>query len=165
MWGTEQFWGTIDFNSICFFLLWKSMVPKTFFKISSFVFSRTKKFIQVWKYSRVSKWWQNFHFCVNYPFNRAALSHGCVYRRSRSCWWMFLVYTQHSVQTVWAVDNAPWQKGCRSPWLWWAPWRTSGQRHQRCCVLDLWIWWGRSLAPPLTEPPDCSCNTASQKHW
>ncbi len=25
MWGTEQFWGTIDFNSI---FLWKSMVPK-----------------------------------------------------------------------------------------------------------------------------------------
>ncbi len=41
---------------------------KTFFKISSFVF-RTKKFIQVWNYLRVSKWWQNFHFWVNYPFN------------------------------------------------------------------------------------------------
>ncbi len=26
MWETEQFWGTIDFHSICFFLLWKSMV-------------------------------------------------------------------------------------------------------------------------------------------
>ncbi len=22
-----------------------------------------------WNYSRVSKWWQNFHFWVNYPFN------------------------------------------------------------------------------------------------
>ncbi len=59
---------------VFFFLLWKSMVPKTawlqtFFKISSFVFSRTKKFIQVWNYLRVSKWWQNFHFWVNYPFN------------------------------------------------------------------------------------------------
>ncbi len=37
------------------------------FKISSFVFGRTKKFIQVWNYLRVSKW-QNFHFWVNYPF-------------------------------------------------------------------------------------------------
>ncbi len=35
---------------------------QTLFKISSFVFSRTKKFIQVWNYLRVSKWWQNFHF-------------------------------------------------------------------------------------------------------
>ncbi len=42
---------------------------QTFFKISSFVFGRTNKFIQVWNYLRVSKWWQNFHFWVNYPFN------------------------------------------------------------------------------------------------
>ncbi len=47
--------------------------PKTawlqiFFKISSFVFSRTKKFIQVWNDLRVSKWWQKLHFWVNYPF-------------------------------------------------------------------------------------------------
>ncbi len=28
----------------------------TFFRISSFVFSRTKTFIQVWNYFRVSKW-------------------------------------------------------------------------------------------------------------
>ncbi len=44
----------------------------TFFRISSFVFSRTKTFIQVWNYLRVSKWWQNFHFWVNYPFKEAA---------------------------------------------------------------------------------------------
>ncbi len=30
------------------------------------MFSRTKKFIQVWNYLRVSKWWQNFHFWVNF---------------------------------------------------------------------------------------------------
>ncbi len=41
---------------------------QTFFRISSFVFGTTKKFIQVWNYLRVSKWWQNFHFWVNYPF-------------------------------------------------------------------------------------------------
>jgi len=35
-------YGIVDFFSIFFFLLWKSMVPKfqSFFKISSFVFSR-----------------------------------------------------------------------------------------------------------------------------
>ncbi len=43
--------------------------PKTFFKISSFVLGNTKKFIQVWNYLRESKWWHNFHFWVNYPFN------------------------------------------------------------------------------------------------
>ncbi len=47
--------------------------PKTdwlpsFFKIYSFVFGRTNTFIQAWKYLRVSKWWQNFHFEVNHPF-------------------------------------------------------------------------------------------------
>jgi len=36
----------------------------TFFKISSFVFSRRKKFMQVWNNLRVSKCWQNFHFLV-----------------------------------------------------------------------------------------------------
>ncbi len=40
---------------------------QTFFKISSLVFSRTKKFIQVWNYLRVSKWWQNFHFGWTIP--------------------------------------------------------------------------------------------------
>ncbi len=39
------------------------------FRISSFVFSRTKTFIQVWNYLRVSKLRQHFHFWVNYPFN------------------------------------------------------------------------------------------------
>ncbi len=44
----------------------------TFFKMSSLIFGRTKKVIQIWNYIRVSKWWQNFYFGVNYPFNEAA---------------------------------------------------------------------------------------------
>ncbi len=58
---------------------WKSMVPQrtalfpTFFIISSFVFSRTNTFIQSWNYW-VSKWWQNFHFWVNYPFKTQSLN-------------------------------------------------------------------------------------------
>ncbi len=61
-------------TSIVFFSYYGSQwCPKTawlqtFFKISSFVFSRTKTFIQVWNYLRMSKWWQNVHFWVNYPF-------------------------------------------------------------------------------------------------
>ncbi len=35
----------------------------TFFKISTFVFNRRNKFIQVWNKWRVSKWWQYFNFC------------------------------------------------------------------------------------------------------
>ncbi len=38
------------------------------FKISSFVFNIKKRLIQVWNDMRVSKWWQNFHFWVNYSF-------------------------------------------------------------------------------------------------
>ncbi len=73
MWETEQFWGTIDFHSILFSTMEvndapKQSVYKLFFIISSFVFSRTKTFIQVWNYLRVIKWWQIFHFWVNYPF-------------------------------------------------------------------------------------------------
>ncbi len=61
-------------TSIVFFSYYGSQwCPKTawlqtFFRISSFVFNRTKKFIQVWNYLSVSKWWQNFHLWVNYPF-------------------------------------------------------------------------------------------------
>ncbi len=40
---------------------------QTFFRISSFVFSRTKTFIQVQNYLRMSKWWQNFHFGSTIP--------------------------------------------------------------------------------------------------
>ncbi len=51
---------------------------QTFFKISPFVFGRTKTFIQVWNYLRVCKW-QNFHFWVNYPFNvNTLVDLGCV---------------------------------------------------------------------------------------
>ncbi len=37
------------------------------------MFGRTKKFIHVWNYLRVSRWWQNFLFWVNYPFNHTSL--------------------------------------------------------------------------------------------
>ncbi len=39
-----------------------------FFKISSFMFNIRKKSVQDWNDMRVSKWWQNVHFWVNYPF-------------------------------------------------------------------------------------------------
>ncbi len=73
MWETKQFWGTIDFHSIFFSYNGSQWCPKTFFKISSFVFGRTNKFKEVCNYLRVSKWWQNFHFWVNYPFNKSVL--------------------------------------------------------------------------------------------
>ncbi len=68
---TRLFWGTIDFHSRKKNYYGSQWCPRTalfptFFKISSFVFSRTKTFIRVWNYLRVSKW-QNFHFWVNYP--------------------------------------------------------------------------------------------------
>ncbi len=70
---TRLFRGTIDFHSREKKYYGSQWCPRTalfprFFRISSFVFSRTKTFIQVWNYLRVSKWWQNFHFWVNYPF-------------------------------------------------------------------------------------------------
>ncbi len=68
MWETEQFWGTIDFHCI-----FSPKFKQHFFKISSFVFSRTNTFIQVWNYLRVSKRWHNFHFWVNNPFRATCL--------------------------------------------------------------------------------------------
>ncbi len=34
-----------------------------------FKFNRRNNFIRIWNNFRVSKWWQIFHFGVNYPFN------------------------------------------------------------------------------------------------
>jgi len=53
--------GTIDFHSRKKKILWKSIVPKfnSFFKISSFVFSRRKKLKMVCN---------NNNFWVEYPF-------------------------------------------------------------------------------------------------
>jgi len=34
-------------------------------------FDRRKKLIKVWNNMRVSKWWQDFQFCVNCPFKAA----------------------------------------------------------------------------------------------
>ncbi len=69
---TRLFWGTIDFHRKTKYYgnQWcpRTALFPTFFRISSFVFSRTNTFIQVSNYLRVSKWWQNFHFWVNYPF-------------------------------------------------------------------------------------------------
>ncbi len=72
-------------TSIVFFFYYGSQwCPKTawlqiFFKISSFVFSRTKIFIQVWKYLKVSKWWHNLHFWVNYTFKST------IYNKNSMC--------------------------------------------------------------------------------
>ncbi len=66
------FWGTIDFTSRKNKYCGSQWCPRTslfpsFFRISSFVFSRTNTFMQVWKYLRMSKW-QNFNFWVYCPF-------------------------------------------------------------------------------------------------
>ncbi len=59
----------------CYGSLWE---PSTvwlplFLKISSFVFNRIKKLIQVWNNLRVSKWWQNFNFWWTIPLNSHCL--------------------------------------------------------------------------------------------
>ncbi len=71
MWETEQIWGTIDFHSICFAIMEVNGAPKQpGYKLSSkylpLCSAEKRLFIQVWNYLRVSKWWQNCHFWVNY---------------------------------------------------------------------------------------------------
>ncbi len=47
----------------------------TFFKISSLMFKRRKKLTHVWNNLWASKWWQNFHFWVNYSLKDFLLVH------------------------------------------------------------------------------------------
>jgi len=49
------------FSSHCGSQLYSTVLLLIFFKIS-FVFSRRKKLIQVWKNFGVKKWWQSFIF-------------------------------------------------------------------------------------------------------
>ncbi len=69
----------------------------TFFRISSFVFCRTKTFIQDWNYLRVSKWWQHFHFWVNYPFK-------CQFFKIR-------IYKWESQTSRWLHELLSWDVG------------------------------------------------------
>ncbi len=102
-------------TSIVFFFYYGSQwCPKTawlqtFFKISSFVFGRTKTFIQVWNYLRVSKWWQDFHFWVNYPFKcnskQVTWNKRKTYRRPPRC---------RSLRARCACAWPAWTSVCRS---------------------------------------------------
>ncbi len=47
------------------------------FQISSFVFHRRKKGMQIWNDMRVSKWWQNFNFRWTIPLNWSLAISGC----------------------------------------------------------------------------------------
>ncbi len=46
----------------------RNLLVMNILQISYFMLRWTKKFIQVQNNSRLSKWWQYFHFWVNYPF-------------------------------------------------------------------------------------------------
>ncbi len=68
----------IDFYSISFSTMEVSGGQQLFgslkfFRISHFVFNIRNKLLQVWNDTRVSKWWQNFNFWVNYTFNQTVL--------------------------------------------------------------------------------------------
>ncbi len=111
MWETEQFWGTIDFHNIYFFPM-KSMVPQNslvtnfLFRIYFFVFSRINKWIQVWNYMKVSKWWQNSNYWVNYPFNHTSLYFNINWIGPRM------------ILKVFRFQNSDWQVSLFFCWRW-----------------------------------------------
>ncbi len=112
---TRLFWGTIDFHSRTKNTMEENDAPEllfpTFFRISSFVFSRTKIFIQVWNYMRVSKWWQNFHFWVNYPFK--SLGYICSNSQKNIVWVKMIIihfsFMPKIIRTL-SKDNFPSMK-------------------------------------------------------
>ncbi len=85
---------------------------QTFFKISSFVFGRTKKFIQVWNYLRVSKWRQNFHFWVNYPFKVQYVVHSEMLVCFPCLQWMVIWVTVsfHQLELIWPFSSDLWHQ-------------------------------------------------------
>ncbi len=62
----------------------------TFGLWSAVVFVRRKKVVQGWNDMRASKWWQNVHFWMNYPFNRTKLE-----KLDPSCWCQAAVFGLH----------------------------------------------------------------------
>ncbi len=71
---TRLFWGTIDFHSKKKITMEVNGAPELLcFPHSSDIFlcvQQNKDIHTGWNYLRVSKWWQNFHFWVNYPFKK-----------------------------------------------------------------------------------------------
>ncbi len=85
-----------------------------------FVFGRTNTFIQVWHYSRMSKWWHSFHVWVNYPFKLS-------FPPDFNAFWTFPLT---GLQGTWAVPRVlrsqfpSWWSLCVR-WRWRSPPRTT----------------------------------------
>ncbi len=153
MWKTEQFWGTIDFHNVFFPTRKVNGAPKQpDYKLSSiylpFVFGRTKRFIQVWNYLRVSKWWQNFHFWVNYTFKNPSF---CI---------ILSVYIIASVclnwkAVIWCLDRA---------YMWWMTLLQlrGAENSSACCFSFL---FPHSFAPSFSLPLSLSFSSQSNYVW
>ncbi len=105
-----------------------------------FVFSRTNTFIQVWKYSRMSKWWHSFHVWVNYPFKIS-------FPPDFNAFWTFPLT---GLQGTWAVPRVlrsqfpSWWSLCVR-WRWRSPPRTT---------VDPWTNTRSRERRPRTGPGD-----------
>ncbi len=85
----------------CFGSQWypKTAWLQTFFRISSFVFGRTKTFISL-DLLEVSKLLQNFHFWVNYPFKTSWSTNSLDFKLHYIKYqifsdWLWLYHIQH----------------------------------------------------------------------
>ncbi len=109
---TRLFWGTIDFHSRKKKYYGSEWCPRTalfptFFRISSFVFSRTKTFMQVWNYLRLSKLWQNFYFWVNYPFKLPGIPPSGIVQVLSALILKWMNYWGESFFIVWREETIP----------------------------------------------------------
>ncbi len=104
---TRLFWGTIDFQSRKTKILCPiTALFLTFFRISSFVFGRTKTFLQVWNYLRenddwiyIFGWTNPFACCVNALF-LYGVDDKCVDEWWLSNVWGSLVWNVSAVYSV-----------------------------------------------------------------
>lgn len=91
------------------FIIWKR-ATSTFYKISSFLFYRIKKSTQVCNSMRVSTWWPNLHFWVNYSFKMPQNVQYWVLQQP-------VLEVPHSITTQYSLWVSEYQH-CIREWSW-----------------------------------------------
>jgi len=137
----------------------KTVQCPTFYQISSFVFSRTKKCIQVWNNLKVIKQWQHFLWTTPLSVKYCNPNTDFIYKNDVSCtqfhfiplliWkhnfitinaaWDITIET-YTIETYVSPVCIPWIPNLMI-WQWVGEWSYARQRNAKACDLGLTLLW------------------------